>query len=139
MDSKQAIVEDQQLVDAAMKIRANAHAPYSGYKVGSALIDDSGQIHFGCNVENAAFPIGSCAEANAICAMVAAGGKKILAIAAVGGVAEIEACTPCGGCRQSIREFSNGDTRIILLRDDRQIISYSIEELLPDSFSFENP
>lgn len=137
MNSKNTRFDEQQLVDAATKMRQNAHAPYSGYKVGSALMDDNGQIYCGCNVENAAFRIGTCAEANAICAMVAAGGKKIVAIAAVGGAANIEACTPCGGCRQSIREFSDADTRVFLLEEDLQIISYSIEELLPASFSLE--
>ena len=82
--------DEHELIDAAKAVRNNAHAPYSGYKVGSALLDDKGQIHSGCNVENAAFPEGTCAEANAIGSMVAAGGKIIVAIAAVGGKEEIE-------------------------------------------------
>ena len=127
-------VDEQQLIDAAKKVRPNAHAPYSGYLVGAALIDDTGTLHTGCNVENAAFPEGTCAEANAIGSMVAAGGKRIVAIAAVGGADEIEACTPCGGCRQSILEFADENTRIILIDDGKQIDSYSIDELLPAGF-----
>jgi len=127
-------VDEQQLIDAAKKVRPNAHAPYSGYLVGAALIDETGTLHTGCNVENAAFPEGTCAEANAIGSMVAAGGKRIVAIAAVGGSDEIEACTPCGGCRQSILEFADENTRIILIGEGKQIDSYSIDELLPAGF-----
>jgi len=127
-------VDEQQLIDAAKEVRSNAHAPYSGYRVGAALLDDTGTYHTGCNVENAAFPEGTCAEANAIGSMVAAGGKRIVAIAAVGGADEIEACTPCGGCRQSILEFADENTRIILIGDGMQIDSYSIDELLPAGF-----
>ena len=127
-------VDEQLLIDAAKKVRPNAHAPYSGYLVGAALIDDTGTLHTGCNVENAAFPEGTCAEAYAIGSMVAAGGKRIVAIAAVGGADEIEACTPCGGCRQSILEFADENTRIILLGEGDRIDSYSIDELLPAGF-----
>ena len=127
-------VDEQQLIDAAKEVRPNAHAPYSGYRVGAALIDETGALHTGCNVENAAFPEGTCAEANAIGSMVAAGGKHIVAIAAVGGADEIEACTPCGGCRQSILEFADENTRVILIGEGKQIDSYSIEELLPAAF-----
>ena len=127
-------VDEQQLIDAAKKVRPNAHAPYSGYLVGAALIDDTGTLHTGCNVENAAFPEGTCAEANAIGSMVAAGGKRIVAIAAVGGTDDIEACTPCGGCRQSICEFSDENTRVILIGDGNRVESYTIDELLPAAF-----
>ncbi len=134
MESHEMTVDEQQLIDAAKEVRPNAHAPYSGYRVGAALIDDTGTLHTGCNVENAAFPEGTCAEANAIGSMVAAGGKRIVAIAAVGGADEIEACTPCGGCRQSILEFADENTRIILIGEGKQIDSYSIDELLPAAF-----
>ena len=127
-------VDEQQLIDAARKVRHNAHAPYSGYLVGAALVDDTGAMHTGCNVENAAFPEGTCAEANAIGSMVAAGGKRIVAIAAVGGSDDIEACTPCGGCRQSILEFADENTRIILIGEGKRIDGYSIDELLPAAF-----
>ena len=127
-------VDEQQLIDAAKEVRPNAHAPYSGYLVGAALLDDTGTLHTGCNVENAAYPEGSCAEANAIGSMIAAGGKRIVAIAAVGGTDDIEACTPCGGCRQRILEFADENTRIILLGDGNKIEIYSIDELLPAAF-----
>lgn len=129
-------VDIQKLIDAAKAVRANAHAPYSGYRVGAALIDDTGTLHTGCNVENAAYPEGSCAEANAIGSMVAAGGKRIVAIAAIGGAEEIEACTPCGGCRQNISEFADKNTRVILIGEGNRIDSYTIDELLPAAFKF---
>lgn len=134
MGSPGSTIDDQALIDAAKKVRRHAYAPYSNYHVGAALLDDTGQVHSGCNVENSAFPEGVCAEANAIGAMVAAGGKTIVAIAAIGGRDEIEACTPCGGCRQKILEFADGDTRVLLIGDDGAIESCSSEELLPSSF-----
>jgi cytidine deaminase len=134
VDSHNVTVDEQALIDAAKAVRPNAHAPYSGYLVGAALVDNNGDLYTGCNVENAAFPEGTCAEANAIGSMVSAGGKRIVAIAAVGGKDEIEACTPCGGCRQCILEFADADTRIILIGDGNTIDSYSIDELLPASF-----
>ena len=127
-------MDDEQLIEAAKEARENAHAPYSNYFVGAAIVDDQGSVHRGCNVENAAYPEGNCAEANAIGAMVAAGGKKISVIAAVGGSGALEFCTPCGGCRQSILEFSDDDTRVILLNEEGKIQNYSIDELLPLAF-----
>ncbi len=127
-------VEHEQLIEAAKNARQNAYAPYSGYFVGAAIIDDRGDIHTGCNVENAAYPEGNCAEANAIGAMVAAGGKRISVIAAVGGGDDLEFCTPCGGCRQSILEFSDENTRIILINEEGEIQKYSVDELLPLAF-----
>ena len=134
MDSHEMTVDEERLVEAATGVRQHAHAPYSGYRVGAAVLDERGDVHTGCNVENAAYPEGTCAEANAIGSMVAAGGKRIVAIAAVGGADDIEACTPCGGCRQCILEFADEATRIILIGDGRQVVSYSIDELLPASF-----
>jgi cytidine deaminase len=122
------------LIEAALKVRELAYARYSGYRVGAAIEDDKGNIHIGCNVENAAFPEGSCAEANAIGAMVAAGGKSIRTIAVAGGRDTTEACTPCGGCRQRIREFSTPDTVIILQDDNGRPQRYDIDTLLPRSF-----
>ena len=127
-------VEHEQLIEVARKARKNAYAPYSSYFVGAAIVDDRGDIHTGCNVENAAYPEGTCAEANAIGAMVAAGGKRISVIAAVGGGDELEFCTPCGGCRQSILEFSDENTRIILINGEGEIQKYSVDELLPLAF-----
>jgi cytidine deaminase len=117
------------LIEAALKVRDMAYARYSGYRVGAAIEDDKGNIHIGCNVENAAFP-----EGNAIGAMVAAGGKSIRTIAVAGGRDTTEACTPCGGCRQRIREFSTPDTVIILQDDKGRPQRYDIDTLLPRSF-----
>lgn len=135
-------VDQESLIKAATAVRQNAHAPYSNYKVGAALVDNNGRLHVGCNVENASYPQGTCAESNAISTMVAQGGKTIAAIAVVGGAGKasigrggaVETCTPCGGCRQSILEFSDDNTRIILLDTDNRAASFSIEELLPASF-----
>jgi len=127
-------MNDEQLIEAAKEARENAHAPYSNYYVGAAIVDDQGAVHRGCNVENAAYPEGNCAEANAIGAMIAAGGKKISVIAAVGGSESLEFCTPCGGCRQSILEFSDDDTRVILINEEGKIQKYTIDELLPHAF-----
>jgi cytidine deaminase len=127
-------MNDEQLIEAAKAARNNAHAPYSKYFVGAAIVDDRGEMHAGCNVENAAYPEGNCAEANAIGAMVSSGGKKISVIAAVGGSDELEYCTPCGGCRQSILEFSDENTRILLLDEEGHIQKFSIDDLLPLAF-----
>ena len=123
-----------ELIKAAKKVRDQAHAPYSGFFVGAALQDEHGDIYLGCNVENSSFPEGNCAEASAIGAMVAAGGRKIVAIAVVGGHSQLEDCAPCGGCRQRIREFADNDTRIIALGASGDFVEYSIEDLLPKSF-----
>ncbi|MDH4108146.1 MAG: cytidine deaminase [Gammaproteobacteria bacterium] len=140
-----------ELFAAARKVQQSAHARYSNYFVGAALIDDEGRLHVGCNVENASYPEGSCAEANAIGAMVAAGGRRIVAIAIVGapgvtgdrgvrfagGAGRVSACTPCGGCRQRIREFADDATRILLVDDDGGVRKYRIEDLLPEGFYVE--
>ncbi len=134
MASRNSEKRESILIEAALKVRDMAYARYSGYRVGAAIEDDKGNIHIGCNVENAAFPEGSCAEANAIGAMVAAGGKSIRTIAVAGGRETTEACTPCGGCRQRIREFSTPDTVIILQDDKGRPQHYDIDTLLPRSF-----
>ena len=100
-------ISDEDLISAATDARENAYARYSNYAVGAALVDDRGHLHVGCNVENAAYPLGNCAEVSAIAAMVQQGGKRIVKIAIVGGAGEIGPCTPCGGCRQRIHEFAD--------------------------------
>ncbi|MGI9202039.1 MAG: cytidine deaminase [Woeseiaceae bacterium] len=125
---------DDELLDAARAVREHAHCPYSNFRVGAALVDDNGAIHVGCNVENVAYPQGSCAEAGAISTMVAAGGNRIVTIAVAGGEDGTRACPPCGGCRQRIHEFSDSETRIIFKNDDGEWQSCSIDELLPSSF-----
>jgi cytidine deaminase len=135
MASRNNAPEEQQLIEAATRVRERAHAPYSGYRVGAAIVDEHSEVHTGCNVENAAYPEGICAEANAIGAMVSAGGRRIVAIAVVGGADALEPCTPCGGCRQRISEFSDNDTRVILRDPDGAARRLSVDELLPASFS----
>ncbi|MDH3645852.1 MAG: cytidine deaminase [Gammaproteobacteria bacterium] len=129
------MADDRQLLTLAQQVRQRAHAPYSGFLVGAALVDDKGNIHVGCNVENAAYPEGSCAEPNAIGAMIASGGTRIVRILVVGGIGDLIACTPCGGCRQHISEFADDKTRIVSLDNDGELVEHTIEQLLPGSFS----
>lgn len=121
------------LFDAADKAAARAYAPYSKFFVGAAIRTSSGQIISGCNVENAAYPAGTCAEAGAIAAMIAQGESKIAEIAIVG--VKSNPCYPCGACRQRIFEFSDTATRVHL-RDGAtgEAITHSIDALLPHAF-----
>jgi cytidine deaminase len=127
-------ITDQELIDVAKGVRKHAHARYSGFYVGAALLDEQGRVHKGCNVENASFSQVSCAEAGAIGAMIAAGGKRIVTIAVAGGRDELVSCTPCGGCRQRINEFADADTRILTIDDSGEWQTYSMADLLPASF-----
>ncbi len=127
-------IANEDLINAARDAREKAYGRYSNYKVGAAIIDDQDRLHLGCNIENAAYPLGNCAEASAIAAMVQQGGKRIRRIAVAGGYAEIGPCTPCGGCRQRIKEFSDADTVVIVIDDSEEWQEYSIDELLPASF-----
>jgi cytidine deaminase len=124
------------LIAAARSVRDNAHAPYSRFKVGAALLDEQGRVHRGCNVENAAYPQGVCAEAGAVAAMVAAGGKRILAAVVVGEGPQL--VTPCGGCRQKLREFASDDTPIVVADMQQVRARFTIGELLPHSFGPEH-
>ena len=127
---------DADLLSAALSIRSKAYAPYSNFLVGAAILDEQGQIHLGVNVENAAYPVGACAEASAISAMIAKGGRQIKAIAVVGAGPVL--CTPCGGCRQRIREFANPDTPV-LVGDERGLKErFTLDQLLPASFGPDN-
>lgn len=120
------------LFDAAKAAQGKAYAPYSRFKVGAAILTPSGAIHAGCNVENAAYPQGACAEAGAISAMVQAGERRIAEILVIGdGEALV---TPCGGCRQRIREFAALDAPIHIAGPDGVRATFSLEELLPHSF-----
>jgi cytidine deaminase len=125
----------QQLVAAATAARAKAHAPYSRFLVGAALLDEAGRIHTGCNVENAAYPQGLCAEAGAISAMVLGGGKRIQAVMVAAHSGQTDApVTPCGGCRQKLREFATENT-LVYVTDGQTIVGrFSLSGLLPHSF-----
>ncbi len=121
------------LSDAARAVRANAYAPYSNFKVGAALRAASGAIFSGCNVENVAYPEGTCAEAGAIAAMVAAGETRL---AEVYVIADSPApVPPCGGCRQKLMEFGAPDTRVTLATTAGRETSYTLAELLPGAFA----
>lgn len=124
------------IIDAAIKAMPNAYAPYSQFHVGAAIQDETGRIHTGVNVENAAYPQGSCAEAGAIAAMVLAGGQQIKAIAVAGGGEAL--CTPCGGCRQRIREFASPETPVLVCGPDGLRGQFSLNELLPHNFGPDN-
>jgi len=117
---------------AANAARANAHAPYSNFAVGACLRGRSGRLYAGCNVENAAYPQGQCAEATAIGAMVAAGEKAIAEILVVHDGPLLAG--PCGGCRQRLREFAGLDAPVYLCRPDRLERTLTLGELLPLSF-----
>jgi cytidine deaminase len=124
------------LIAAARAVRARAHAPYSHFAVGAALLDEQGRIHVGCNVENAAYPQGLCAEAGAIAALVAAGGRRIIAAAVVGDAPQ--PVTPCGGCRQKLREFA-ADAMPVLCDDGRSLrLATTLGALLPHGFGPEH-
>jgi cytidine deaminase len=120
------------LVAAARTARARAYAPYSRFQVGAALLDEQGRIHAGCNVENAAYPQGQCAEATAIGHLVLAGGRRILAAAVVGVAAT--PVTPCGGCRQRLREFAADDCPVWVADLQIVVAQYTLGQLLPASF-----
>ena len=128
---------DTSLIAAAVAARSHAYAPYSRFLVGAAVKDELGKIHAGCNVENAAYPEGTCAEAGAIAAMIMGGGKRITEAAVVG--AGDALVTPCGGCRQKLREFGGSDL-VIHVCDERGLIkrSFTLGELLPSSFGPDN-
>ena len=125
------------LIQTATQARTHAHAPYSHFPVGAAVLDEHGHIHHGCNVENAAYPSGSCAEEQAIGSMVASGGKKIKAIV-VTGISDAP-ITPCGACRQRIREFADSDTQIYICHVEEGVQQlFTVDELLPYSFGPDN-
>ena len=124
------------LLAAARAARARAYAPYSKFAVGAALLDEQGLIHVGCNVENAAYPQGLCAEAVALGQLVVAGGQRINAIAVVGEGPRL--VTPCGGCRQKLREFAADDAPIWVADMASLRGRFTLGELLPASFGPEH-
>jgi cytidine deaminase len=120
------------LLQLAQRMMLRAHAPYSKFHVGAAVRAEDGSIHGGCNVENVAFPQGTCAEAGAIAAMVAAGGKRIVECVVIGPGPEL--ITPCGGCRQKLREFATDDLPVHLCGPDGLHRTVTLGQLLPMSF-----
>ena len=123
---------ERRMVQVARDARLRAHAPYSRFAVGAALLDEQGRLHAGANIENAAYPQGLCAEAAALAHLVMAGGQRVVAAVVVGQGAE--PVTPCGGCRQKLREFARADLPVVVA--DLQSVRgrYTLGELLPHSF-----
>lgn len=124
------------LKQAALKIRENAYAPYSGFQVGVALRSSSGEVYTGVNVENAAYPEGTCAEAGAIARMIAAGDRKITAVYVVADGAE--PVPPCGGCRQKLAEFSAPDVPVTMATISGIEKKLTVAQLLPGAFTPEH-
>jgi cytidine deaminase len=120
------------LFDAALAARANAYAPYSNFPVGAALRSVEGGLFAGCNVENASYPIVTCAEAGAIAAMIAAGHKRIAEFLVIGG--DDQVVTPCGACRQRLREFAAPEVTVHCATPSGELTDYSVDALLPASF-----
>lgn len=125
------------LLQAATVAREQAYAPYSRFAVGAALLDERGRVHAGCNVENAAYPQGVCAEAGALSALVLSGARQVRAVLVVGDGAGLPVM-PCGGCRQKLREFAADDAAVLVASaasDGPGIVHRTtLGELLPHSF-----
>jgi cytidine deaminase len=119
------------LLRAASKARSRAYAPYSGFQVGAAVLA-KGRIYAACNVENSSYPLSICAERNAVAMAVAAGARKIDAVAIVGGTRRPAA--PCGGCRQVLAEFGSPETPVVYAAPDGQSVTTTLGALLPSSF-----
>ncbi len=120
------------LLEAARGAFLNAYAPYSGFKVGAALRCPDGAVFAGCNVENVAYPQGTCAEAGAIAAMVASGRTRISEVLVL--AAGPEVISPCGGCRQKLAEFARPDTPVILAGPEGERARTTVGALLPGAF-----
>ena len=128
--------EQERLLRAARDAQTRAYAPYSHFAVGAAVLDEHGNVHAGCNVENAAYPEGVCAEAGAFSAMVLAGSRRVQALLVVGDGAAL--VTPCGGCRQKLREFAAPDTPVLIADAGGVRARFTLAQLLPESFGPEN-
>ncbi len=126
-------MDDQELVKLAQVARHKAYAPYSHYDVGAALLAKSGQVFTGCNVENAVYPMVICAEQTAIVKAVSEGQREFIAIA----IATRNGGSPCGACRQVMREFAP-HLRILLADDAGRVRQFTLDQLLPDSFGPES-
>jgi cytidine deaminase len=134
--SKSAEPALAELFAAAKAAQANAYAPYSRFHVGAALRCASGAVFSGGNVENAAYPEGVCAETSAISAMARSGERRIVEILVIGDGEAL--CTPCGGCRQRIREFGDAATLVHVAGPDGLRATFTLGEILPESFGPEH-
>ena len=124
------------LVKTALDYRERAYAPYSNFKVGAAVLFESGNVYGGCNIENASFGATNCAERTAIFTGVASGETKIKVIAIAGSTEEYT--YPCGICRQVLCEFADGDVAVILVKNEDDYIVKTMEEVMPGAFRKEN-
>ena len=127
----------EELIRKAMEARLQAYAPYSRFQVGAALLCTDGTIYTGCNIENASYPAGNCAERTAVFKAVSEGYREFEAICIVGGPEgqDLDFCPPCGICRQVLAEFCDPETfRIILAKSVQEFQTYTLAELLPLSF-----
>ncbi len=129
-------MSEENHIAATKEAMSKAYVPYSNYPVGVLIVTDNGNIYTGCNVENASYPLGNCAEASAIASMVMGGEKKIKHIYVM--TKNDEGGIPCGGCRQRIREFSNSNTEVFMCSKDGVQGRVNISELLPNSFGPEH-
>ena len=130
------MAKSDNLIDAALAVRAWAYAPYSKFAVGAAIRTPSGAIYVGCNVENASYPEGCCAETSAIAAMVAAGERQIAEVVVC---ADSEApLTPCGGCRQRLAEFGRADTVVRSAGPQGERARWTLGALLPAAFTMDD-
>jgi len=129
-------MNEENYIEATKEAMSKAYVPYSNYPVGALIVTDNGNTYSGCNVENASYPLGNCAEASAIASMVIAGEKKIKTIYVM--TKNDEGGIPCGGCRQRIREFSDENTQIIMCSVDGVQQRINLSELLPNSFGPEH-
>jgi cytidine deaminase len=129
-------MKEENYIAATQEAMNKAYAPYSNYPVGALIVTDNGNTYTGCNVENASYPLGNCAEASAIASMVIAGEKKIKMIYIM--TKNDEGGIPCGGCRQRIREFSDSNTQIMMCSPDGVQQRINLSELLPNSFGPEH-
>lgn len=121
------------LPDAARAVRENAYAPYSKFQVGAAIRTAGGRVYAGCNVENVAYPEGTCAEAGAIAAMAAAGEREIVEVYVIAG--SPNPVPPCGGCRQKLAEFAKGDVKVTMATMDGAETVTTVADLLPGAFT----
>ena len=115
-----------------LEVMTRAYAPYSKFAVGAVVCSTSGALYTGANVENAAYPQGWCAETSALAAMIMAGETRLAEIAVIAAGQDI--CTPCGGCRQKIREFADPDARVLCYGPEGLRATYTLDELLPHAF-----
>ena len=129
-------MNEENYIAATKEAMSKAYVPYSNYPVGALIVTDNGNTYSGCNVENASFPLGNCAEASAIASMVIGGEKKIKTIYVM--TKNDEGGIPCGGCRQRIREFSDENTQIIMCSPDGVQQRINLAKLLPNSFGPEH-